>query len=185
MIHLITGGSASGKSAYAEAQAFAVSASLRGKRIYLATMKPCGAEGRARVEKHRRQRQGKGFETKELYQNLSSLELLPAWPGTVVLLECMSNLVANELFEVGGTDQELFLRITDGIRHLQKQAEHLIIVTNEVFSDGGEYPEETRRYIRLLGRINRWLGGEADQVTEVVFGIPVLVKPSGKTGGIL
>ena len=59
---------------------------------------------------------------------------------------------------------------------MQKQAETLIIVTNEVFSDGNIYEEETVRYLRLLGEVNRFLAQEADRVTEVVFGIPVVWK---------
>lgn len=183
MMHLITGGSASGKSAYAEAQAGVLAQACQRKLIYIATMKPFGTEGRQRVEKHRRQRQGKGFETVEWYRDLSDLMLrseteksAEEYRKPVVLLECISNLTANELFEAGGSQEEVMHRIAEGIRCLQKQAEHLIIVTNEVFSDGVIYPEETRSYIRLLGRINQWMGDQADQVTEVVFGIPVPVK---------
>ncbi len=185
MMHLITGGSASGKSAYAEAQAVTLAKACEGRLIYIATMEPFGTEGQARVEKHRRQRQGKGFETVERYRNLSGLtwESAEKMKKPVVLLECMSNLAANELFEAGGTDEEVIHRITEGIRRLQKQTEHLIIVTNEVFSDGNDYPEETKRYIRLQGSVNHWLGNQADIVTEVVFGIPVPVKPAERKKG--
>ena len=60
---------------------------------------------------------------------------------------------------------------------MQKQANHIIIVTNEVFSDGVDYDEATKSYIRLLGKLNVRLAGLADCVTEVVFGIPVTIKP--------
>ena len=56
MMHLITGGSASGKSAYAEKMA--VGAGEK-SRYYLATMKPWGKEGQERVEKHRNMRAGR------------------------------------------------------------------------------------------------------------------------------
>ena len=64
MMHLITGGSASGKSAYAEKMA--VGAGEK-SRYYLATMKPWGKEGQERVEKHRNMRAGRGFTTVECY----------------------------------------------------------------------------------------------------------------------
>lgn len=201
MIHLITGGSASGKSAYAEAQAVAAGEA----RYYIATMRPYGAEGEMRVAKHRRLRAGKGFSTIECYTELAGVSLergesSPAgaddgqWNSEgspagadgarrVILLECMSNLVANELFDVGGSDEEICRRILAGIRHLQNQAKHLIIVTNEVFSDGLDYDPETVRYIRLLGRINRLLAERAGQVTEVVYGIPVERKPCPREKG--
>ena len=62
MLHLITGGSGSGKSEYAERQ---VQESGAGKRIYIATMIPYGEDGRQRVERHRRLRSEKNFETVE------------------------------------------------------------------------------------------------------------------------
>ena len=36
--------------------------------------------------------------------------------------------------------------------------------------------EETKKYIGLLGKINQELGKMADQVTEVVYGIPIKIK---------
>lgn len=174
MIHLITGGSASGKSAYAEAQAVEAGE----VRYYIATMRPYGAEGERRVAKHRSMRAGKGFSTVECYTDLAGLRFGEEdETRRVILLECMSNLTANELFDVGGSDEEICRRILAGIRHLQNHAKHLIIVTNEVFSDGLAYDPETIRYIRLLGRINRLLAECAGQVTEVVCGIPVEQKP--------
>ena len=52
----------------------------------------------------------------------------------------------------------------------------LIIVTNEIFSDGMEYAEETERFIRMMGTLNRILAMQADGVAEVVCGIPVWQK---------
>ncbi|MFR4441617.1 MAG: bifunctional adenosylcobinamide kinase/adenosylcobinamide-phosphate guanylyltransferase, partial [Hungatella sp.] len=60
--------------------------------------------------------------------------------------------------------------------HLKQQAETLIIVTNEVFSDGNQYSEETKGYMELLGRLNQELGRRSDQVTEVVYGLPLMWK---------
>ena len=175
MMHLVTGGSASGKSAYAEKLALECEGEVR---FYVATMRPWGEEGRLRVERHRKLREGKQFVTVECCSGLEHLEL--SAPGNcTVLLECISNLVANEQFEVGGADREIYTRIEDGIRYLQKQAGDIIIVTNEVFSDGCAYGPETLRYIRLLGKVNRDLAAMADRVTEVVCGIPLPVKYQG------
>ena len=67
MMHLITGASASGKSAYAEGQL----AKAEGpEKFYLATMRAWGAEGEARVRKHRAMREGKGFQTIEAFHTL-------------------------------------------------------------------------------------------------------------------
>ena len=61
-IALITGGSGSGKSAFAENLVLKQPAE---NRYYLATMQVYGSEGRERVMHHRQLRHGKGFETLE------------------------------------------------------------------------------------------------------------------------
>lgn len=171
MLHLVTGGSASGKSAYGEQ---AVQKAGTPFCYYLATMHPWGEEGQARAARHRRQRAGKGFITIEAYRCLEQVVLQPRQAlqrDKAVLVECMSNLVANELFEGGGSDREILRRIEHGICHLLDSAETVVVVTNEVFSDGVAYEAGTMRYIRLLGQANQRLAVLADKVTEVVYGI--------------
>ena len=64
----------------------------------------------------------------------------------------------------------------EGIQSLQRRAGTLVIVTNEIFSDGTDYGESIRVYQEVLGEINRETACLADQVTEVIYGIPVVVK---------
>ncbi|MBD9274996.1 MULTISPECIES: bifunctional adenosylcobinamide kinase/adenosylcobinamide-phosphate guanylyltransferase [Clostridium] len=199
MLYIVTGGSGSGKSEYAEQTAVQCRNRTGGTLWYLATMRIWDDEGRKRVERHRRMRAAKGFETIERYTGLETLELretfeelnpagldaeqetdsLKYWESRrvaqkqVLLLECMSNLVLNEFYDQENGAEE---RILQGIKHLQKQCGDLIIVTNEIFSDGVTYEPESERYIELLGRINRELGQMADSVTEVVYGIPLAVS---------
>lgn len=178
MFTLVTGGSGSGKSEYAEALAAGCSCK---NRWYLATMEVFGEEGRRKVDRHRRQREGKGFATLECPRGLKNLRI-PGDPGdTAVLLECVSNLAANEMFGAGealgeGTGAARAEReVLEGILSLADKARELVVVTNEVGSDGVEYETETQEYIRLMGRINCRLAERADRVVEVVFGIPVLL----------
>ena len=72
MLHVVTGGSGSGKSEYAEKL---IAESALHRRIYVATMMVWDDEGRKRVRRHREMRSGKGFITIEHYTGLSSLEL--------------------------------------------------------------------------------------------------------------
>lgn len=162
VVTLIVGGAASGKSEYAEA----LTQSWPGRKIYLATMKPFDQECRARIQKHRRQRAGKGFETVERCMDLSGA---PIPEGADVLLECMSNLVANELYEPSGGGADAALR---GVDALLERCGNLIIVSNEVFSGGTAYDEGTLFYLRELARVNRALAERADRVAEVVCGLP-------------
>ena len=173
MLHLITGGSGSGKSAFAEEQVLNAG---EGQRIYIATMIPYGEEGKQRVERHRQLRKEKNFETIECYKNLASLKVPQ---NSVVLLECMSNLVANEIFEPDGAHEKTVEAVREGISGLMNQTQRLFVVTNEIFSDGVVYDEETIRYQRYLGEINSRMAEMADEVYEVVYGIPLCRKGEG------
>ncbi len=59
---------------------------------------------------------------------------------------------------------------------LAAQAGELVVVTNEVFSDGVRYDPESEKYRFLLGKVNAILAAQAAAVTEVVFTIPVIHK---------
>ena len=76
MMHLVTGASASGKSAYAEDLLVPAKSA---EKYYIATMRPWGAEGAARVKKHRAMREGKGFQTIEAFHTLDALRLSTRW----------------------------------------------------------------------------------------------------------
>lgn len=170
MMHVVTGGSGSGKSAFAEQ--LVLEAGER-HRIYIATMLPFGEDAKKRVERHRSMRREKQFETIERYTGLDQLQL-PA--DCTVLLECVSNLTANEMYGADGAHEQTADAVVRGLLHLKRQAADLIVVTNEVFSDGICYDASTMQYLAYLGEINRRIAAEADRVTEVVYGIPVRIK---------
>ncbi len=175
MLTLILGGSGSGKSAYAED--YLLRAAGDKKKYYIATMQIWDAEMQAKVDRHHRLRQGKGFTTIEQPMALEKA-VLQMEPAGAVLLECMSNLTANEMFSgAEPTDlQTVIERILRGVEALKKQADPLVIVTNNVFEDGIVYDDSTMEYIEALGRINEKLAAEADEVVEVVAGIPQRIK---------
>ena len=217
MVVLVIGGSASGKSEYAESRMMAWE-----NRIYFATMLPYGKESERTILRHRLLREGKGFSTIECASNLEQIEIDPE---SSILLEDLPNLVANELYtgvDAGALD-DLDAWLDDGLaddfsakagegagsgsatgpeagentgsdpaagqeadsdpaesletdlRHLMR-AKNLVIVTGDIFSDGMEYDEDTEQYRRLLAKINVWAARHADEVVEVVCGIPVRRK---------
>lgn len=94
------------------------------------------------------------------------------------LLECMSNLTANEMFTKDGmkSEEEVVEKIVSEIQTLSQKLDNLVIVTNNVFEDGVIYDAGTMEYLRALGRINAALARLADRVAEVVVGIPVELK---------
>lgn len=170
MLVLVTGGSGSGKSFYAEERILSFGEK---KRIYIATMFPFDQECEKRIARHRDMRAGKGFETLECYTGLKKLSLPK---NCTVLLECMSNLTANEMFQDNGAHEKTVEEIKEGIMHLMHQADDVVIVTNEIFSEAEIYEESTREYQKFLGLINQAAADLADEVVEVVYGIPVFHK---------
>ena len=193
MITLVTGGSGSGKSAYAES----LLSSCEGIRYYIATMQIYDAEGEKKVERHRKLRAGKGFLTIESPMNVGKIQFVCAGESgqaqyrleaerkgqcssekKSALLECMSNLTANEMFTKDGmkSEEEVVEKIVSEIQTLSQKLDNLVIVTNNVFEDGVIYDAGTMEYLRALGRINAALARLADRVAEVVVGIPVELK---------
>ncbi len=173
MMILLTGGAACGKSYLAEQ----LVAQFPGKRYYVATMRPGGADGQAKVDKHRAMRAGKQFETLECYGDLAALKLEE--PASVVLLECITNLVADELYDDQGSEfphEQVLSAVVQGIDALSRRCENLIMITNELGSDGREYDSSTAAYIRLLGQANCLIAAQSQVVLEVSAGIPRVVK---------
>lgn len=208
MLHIVYGGSASGKSSYAES--IAMSLQGDGRLLYIATMYPykwntteIDPEMMQRIERHRAMRADKGFDTVECYRHV---EHIVAKRQDVLLLECMSNLLANEMYlepdsdddglaetmsevEKAGVDgnagsdmaetmSPVSKKIVQALVDLSTRVQDLVIVTNDVFSDGGSltYDESTREYVKNLAEINCALAREAATVTEIVCGIPVKIK---------
>ncbi len=169
MLMLVSGGAGSGKSEFAEGL---ITASGLDRRVYLATMRVWDGESVRRVERHRQMRAGKGFETLECPDNLAGLTL-PA--GCAALLEDLSNLTANEFFGEQGR-QGAYERVLAGVERAAWQAGLLVVVTNELFSDGMDYDPDTLAYLDTLARLNRAVAARAGGVYEVVCGIPVAWK---------
>ena len=153
MIAVVTGGAASGKSAFAERLACA----LPGPHAYVATMRHGDAETEARIARHLRMREGKGFFTVELADGdrggLSACK--------TALLEDLGNLVANGLED----------SLADVLA-----CENTVIVANEVGGDGIAYDSFTMEYIETIGALACSLAARADVVVEVVSGVPNVVK---------
>ncbi|MBR2663729.1 MAG: bifunctional adenosylcobinamide kinase/adenosylcobinamide-phosphate guanylyltransferase [Clostridia bacterium] len=165
MIYLITGGSGCGKSTWAEKLVESLPA---GKRIYIATMQVYDRESEIRVQRHRAQRRRMGFRTIECEKNLAAAE---TDLESAVLLEDLVNLTANEMFDNGDPN-----RIVPALRNLAERCRHLIMVTNDLFSDGVIYSSSVQEYLRRLADINRQAAAMADCVIEVVYSIPVALK---------
>lgn len=169
---LVVGVPNSGKSARAEEIARALAEN--GAKLYIATMVPYGDEGAKRVKRHRKLREGKGFETIEKPTALQELvPTLVARPNASCLLECVANLVANEMYDTknaGLTHDELVARVVEQVDAVRGSCAALTIVTNEFELDAPGYDDSTREYAKLMRDVNAELAKLADRVERVVNG---------------
>lgn len=176
MIILVVGKPDSGKSSRAEALAMELAGD--GRLIYLATMEPYGEEGQKRIEKHRKLRQGKGFVTVEKTLDLAhlgaegALEAFGISGGTTdstCLLECVSNLVGNEM-HVSGRESWSADKVAEYVLKeiglFSAQVKNLVAVTNEFEVQQG-FDSDTLKYVEITGLVNKGLEEMADKVIRV------------------
>ncbi len=161
MITLVTGKPDSGKSKRAEDLA----SSFGGTVYYVATMKVMDETGRLRVEKHRRMREGKGFVTIEKEVNITSILAEIDVPNeAVVLLECMANLVGNEMHS-GALRKDLCTYLVEQIVEIGQNVRELVVVTSEYEPEESD-DEDTALYKKTLSAVNMMLRDTADVIID-------------------
>lgn len=180
-IHLITGGSRSGKSAYAQRLAEA----LPGPRAYLATCPVIDAETAKRVKLHREARSASAWETiEEPVDPAGAIGRAAAY--RVLLVDCLTLWVNNLLYEAelqGALfkEEEAAVRCRELIAACRAFPGTVILVTNELGMGIVPENEVTRRFRDCAGRCNQLIAAAAAEVTLVVSGIPLRLK--GGTSG--
>lgn len=173
MLHLVIGGAASGKSDYAQKLAEGLHReNAAGTLIYLATMSARDDESLERIEKHRRMRDGKGYETEEIAYDISKLCECGYSERSIVLIEDLSNLLAGHAFKKkvpeGCKMQQHADDIIKDIKLLAEKYAEVVAVSNDIASDIlTNYDEVTCEYIEKLQYINRELAAYAGSVAEV------------------
>lgn len=166
---LLTGGSAVGKSTYA----LKLAKAFPGPWYRVSTM---AAESAGSPMEAARQLAAKGSEDFISISCCTDLGTLTFPRKGTVLLDCMCNLTANEMFDGQGRAHDVYERILSDIAALESRCGALIVITNEIGSGCQDYADATPDYIRMLGRLNCALARRFDCVAEVVCGIPVVRK---------
>lgn len=164
MLTCIFGGNGSGKSRFAES----LVDTCGDPRYYVATMIPYGESGARRVQKHIRQRENLRFTTLEL-PYLEDLSRIPE--QSVVLLEDLSNLLANRMFENKGDGEG----VLEDVFSLSRKSRELFVVSITGYKQE-DFSGDTARYVEALKTLNSALAEKADRVYEMKEGIPVLRK---------
>ena len=180
-LHLITGGSRSGKSGYAQAMA----ESLPGPRAFVATCPVVDEEMRQRILKHQLARSAAQWRTIE--EPLDLVRVIRDTAATPVLLvDCLTLWINNLMYDAEQhsrppvAEEQVAARCREILAACASRGGDIILVTNEVGL--GIVPENplARRYRDLVGRCNQTLAAGADIVTLVTCGIPLHLKGEPK-----
>jgi adenosylcobinamide kinase / adenosylcobinamide-phosphate guanylyltransferase len=174
---LITGGARSGKSSHA----LELAETLGSKRLFVATCPSIDGEMTERVNRHRQERQGRGWATVECATELGRVFTSQAKGFDVVLVDCVTLWVNNILYshdQSGTTIDDLSIgQLCRG--WLDKTVSYpgtVVCVTNEVGL--GIVPDNVlaRKYRDLVGTCNQIIGKKANEVILVSCGIPLYLK---------
>ncbi|MFA5181275.1 MAG: bifunctional adenosylcobinamide kinase/adenosylcobinamide-phosphate guanylyltransferase [Syntrophales bacterium] len=185
---LVTGGSRSGKSTFAQQLAESISET----RIYLATCPVVDREMADRIEKHRRDRQDRHWQTIEEETDLAGVlgqgvredrgkgEGEKGQEGAI-LVDCLTLWINNLLYraERNGaslSETDIVAASQEVMQAARSCKGAVIFVSNEVGL--GIVPDHFsgRLFRDLAGRCNQVFAREADAVVFMISGIPMWIK---------
>ena len=174
---LITGGSRSGKSMFAQKLAEA----NRGPRAYIATAPIIDEEMRVRIRKHQLSRSKREWTTLEAPVDLcSAIQEAKNFP--VVLIDCLTLWVNNVMFEAEQhskkiSESTIARRCKEVLQAADEHPGTIIFVTNEVGMSIVPENQLARQFRDLAGRANQVIAAACEEVILVVCGQALKIKP--------
>ena len=168
----ISGGCKNGKSYFAQKIA---KIQNKKKLYYVATMNPSDSEDLQRIQKHRQERDGWGFETIEQPKNISNA-LLSLDSESSILLDSLTALLANEMFSKNEIKLDAASKICNEIKLVCSKINNIVFVSDYIYSDAFLYDALTEDYRKSLSQIDRTAAKCCDVVIEVVYGNIVFHK---------
>jgi len=180
----IVGGARSGKSSFAEKICRDSSAGI----CYIATSKITDEDMADRVEKHRAKRPA-GWTTMEKYSNFNEIEDTEEFnDNDIFLLDCMTIMITNIMFNhevdydscspqvLDEVEKDVFNEIKELLGLIKKHNKKLIIVSNEVGMGIVPAYRLGAVFRDIAGRVNQFLAAQADEVYNVICGLPQKLK---------
>ena len=165
----VSGGCKNGKSYFAQR----LSKMPQTEQLYyVATMASVDDEDDERIARHKLEREGWGYITIEQPTCIENI-LLQCDPDGSYLLDSVTALLANEMFSSGasdsGPDAMAAKRIIGGLEQILSTVEHIVIVSDYIYSDAMIYDELTELYRKSLAQIDRAAAKACDVVLEVAY----------------
>ncbi|TKB50274.1 bifunctional adenosylcobinamide kinase/adenosylcobinamide-phosphate guanylyltransferase [Ferrimonas sediminicola] len=170
MKQLISGGARSGKSALAQARALQWQQQTGGRVVVVATATAEGDEMAARIAHHQAHRPD-SWQLVEAPTNLAQTLAKYSDGNTLVLVDCLTLWLANELF--GGNwprEKAALLETLPGLPG------PLILIGNEVGQGVVPLGEGNRRFVDECGWLQQHLSPRMDRVTLTIAGLPLELK---------
>jgi len=175
-IVLVTGGTRSGKSSYAQNRA----ETLSGARCFIATCQPFDEEMKQRVSQHQQQRSSGNWATIEEPLKIGSC-VEENGQYDVFLIDCLTLWINNLMEDCANRGRDCseatIADATENVLHrIARTDATVFFVTNEVGL--GIVPDNkvARRFRDLVGLSNQIIASHADEVVLVSCGLPLSLK---------
>ena len=188
-ICFVAGGVRSGKTAFAEKLASEFAAGGSSPLFYLACGRAADREMEERIRRHKEERRTSGQEwsTGE-YPTDIALAAEKMSSGAVILLDCLTTLLDNELFREPDFEMDregqmgVLKKILADIGCLRRKAAAIVIVSNEVFQEPALPQGIVSSYRKVLGLLHQEIAAEAAAAFRMEAGIPLMMKedPAGR-----
>lgn len=168
-IVFIIGGSKSGKTGFALAQA----SSHQGKKAYIATAEALDEEMHERIKRHRSER-GVLWDTHEEPLNIADVLREIDGQYRAIVIDCLTLWLSNVMHSSADIEHETE-KFIDILRN-KKKGSHIYIVSNEVGTGIVPGNELAREFRDLAGIMNQQVAKASDEVFMVAAGIPIKIK---------
>lgn len=181
---LILGGARSGKTAHAIALAKSLAMERNAAVTYVATAQPLDEEMQHRISLHRAERPAT-WRTLEAPAHLAQA-LADQDASAILVIDCMTLWLSNALLQDFRDDAPTAALPTwdteraGFLQWLNRIQGDVLLISNEVGAGIVPLSPLSRRFQDEQGRLNQALAAVCEQVTLVVAGIAVPIKPSAR-----
>ncbi|MFT6202210.1 MAG: adenosylcobinamide kinase/adenosylcobinamide-phosphate guanylyltransferase [Candidatus Endobugula sp.] len=170
--HLILGGARSGKSRFAEEQAIQEASARQQTLHYIATATTRDdSEMQSRIVLHQQRRDARWVLIEEPLD--IAVVIANANEMQCVLIDCLTLWLTNALMQNRWEDKKL--AFIEAVKH---SSASLFFVSNEVGSGIVPMGELSRQFVDEAGWLHQTLAEHCDQVSLVVAGLPLALKPN-------
>lgn len=167
-LYFITGGTRSGKSAYASNWAL----ELSDKPVYVATARRWDADFEKRIQRHQNDRDERWTNLEE-EKFVSQLDLTER----IIVVDCVTLWLTNFFVDFKNDVEKSLQAFQEEMDKLTQMDATFLIISNELGMGMHAETAVGRKFADLQGWANQYVAKKAEKVVLMVSGIPVQIKP--------